>query len=111
MNITIYDKIQVIPTRDNDDSGDEPHVENYLDYSNTLFSGSTAVKEGRFEYTFMVPRDIRYNFGNGRIVYYAKTADSLETAEGVGHFEDFIIGGTGSILTTDTTGPGYAYIP
>ena len=105
VNITIYDKIQVIPTRDNDDSGDEPHVENYLDYSNTLFSGSTAVKEGRFEYTFMVPRDIRYNFGNGRIVYYAKTADSLETAEGVGHFEDFIIGGTGSILTTDTTGP------
>ncbi len=105
VNITIYDKIQVIPTRDNDDYGDEPRVVNYLDYPNTLFSGSTAVKEGRFEYTFMVPRDIRYNFGNGRIVYYAKTVDSLETAEGVGHFEDFIIGGTGSILTTDTTGP------
>ena len=105
VNITIYDKIQVIPTRDNDDYGDEPRVVNYLDYPNTLFSGSTAVKEGRFAYTFMVPRDIRYNFGNGRIVYYAKTADSLETAEGVGHFEDFIIGGTGSILTTDTTGP------
>ena len=105
VNITIYDKIQVIPTRDNDDYGDEPRVVNYLDYPNTLFSGSTAVKEGRFAYTFMVPRDIRYNFGNGRIVYYAKTADSLETAEGVGHFEDFVIGGTGSILTTDTTGP------
>ena len=77
----------------------------YLDYPNTLFSGTAAVKDGLFEYTFMVPKDIRYNYGNGRIVYYAKTADSLETAEGVGHFEDFIIGGSRSILSTDTTGP------
>ena len=105
VNITIYDKIQVIPTRDNDDFGGDPRVVNYLDYPNTLFSGTTTVKEGRFEYTFMVPKDIRYNFGNGRIVYYAKTADSLDTYEAVGHYEDFIIGGTGSILSADTTGP------
>ena len=105
VNITIYDKIQSIPTRDNDRTGGEQRVVSYLDYPNTLFSGTAAVKDGLFEYTFMVPKDIRYNYGNGRIVYYAKTADSLETAEGVGHFEDFIIGGSGSILSTDTTGP------
>ena len=105
VDITVYDKMQSIPTRDNDQGDDEPRVVAYNDYPNTLFSGKTEVKEGLFNYTFMVPKDIRYNFGNGRIVYYARTADSLETAEAVGHFEDFIIGGSGATLLADTTGP------
>ena len=88
-----------------DEYGGEQRVVTYLDYPNTLFSGTAAVKDGLFEYTFMVPKDIRYNYGNGRIVYYAKTADSLETAEGVGHYEDFVIGGSSAFLSTDTTGP------
>ena len=105
MDITIYDKMQVITTRDNDDQSDEAKYLQYNDYPSTIFSGATEVKNGLFNYTFMVPKDIRYNYGNGRIVYYAFTTDSLEVAEAVGHFEDFTIGGTGSILIADTTGP------
>ena len=105
VDITIYDKMQSIPTRDNDNVGGEPEVVAYNDYPNTLFSGTTEVKEGLFNYTFMVPKDIRYNYGNGRIVYYAVTVDSLETAEAVGHYEEFVIGGSGSIVTVDTVGP------
>ena len=105
MDITIYDKMQVITTRDNDDQSDEAKYLQYNDYPSTIFSGATEVKNGLFNYTFMVPKDIRYNYGNGRIVYYAVTTDSLEVAEAVGHFEDFTIGGTGSILIADTTGP------
>lgn len=105
VDITIYDKMQSIPTRDNDNVGGDPRVIAYNDYPNTIFSGATDVKEGLFNYTFMVPKDIRYNFDNGRIVYYAVTADSLETAEAVGHFEQFIIGGTGSTVAIDTIGP------
>ena len=105
VDITIYDKMQSIPTRDNDNAGGDPRVVAYNDYPNTIFSGATDVKDGLFNYTFMVPKDIRYNFGSGRIVYYAVTADSLETAEAVGHFEQFIIGGSGSIVTVDTVGP------
>jgi hypothetical protein len=105
VDIAVYDKIQDIPTRDNDNTGGDPKVVSYKDYPNMLFSGSTAVKDGRFEYTFMVPKDIRYNYGNGRIVYYARTADETETVEAVGHFEDFTIGGTGSYLIQDTVGP------
>ena len=97
--------MQVITTRDNDDTSDEAVLLQYNDYPNTLFSGATEVKNGLFNYTFMVPKDIRYNFGNGRIVYYAVTADSLETMEAVGHFEDFAVGGTGSIFAADTVGP------
>jgi hypothetical protein len=105
VDITVYDKIQSIPTRDNDATNAEPKVVEYKDYPNKLYSGAVAVKEGQFEYTFMVPKDIRYNFGNGRIVYYARSTDSDVTSEAVGHYEDFIIGGSGSILSTDTTGP------
>ena len=105
VDITIYDKMQSIPTRDNDNAGGDQRVVAYNDYPNTIFSGATDVKDGLFNYTFMVPKDIRYNFGSGRIVYYAVTADSLETAEAVGHFEQFIIGGTGSTVAIDTIGP------
>ena len=105
VDITIYDKLQVITTRDNDDTSDDAKYLSYNDYPSTIFSGATDVKDGLFSYTFMVPKDIRYNFGNGRIVYYAVTTDSLETAEATGHFEDFIIGGTGNVLLADTTGP------
>ena len=105
VDITIYDKMQSIPTRDNDQKGGEQAVVAYNDYPNVLFSGVTEVKEGAFEYTFMVPKDIRYNYGNGRIVYYAETTDSLAKAEAVGHDHDFVIGGTGNTWLADTVGP------
>ena len=101
----VHEELHSIPTRDNDNAGGDPRVIAYNDYPNTIFSGATDVKDGLFNYTFMVPKDIRYNFDNGRIVYYAVTADSLETAEAVGHFEQFIIGGTGSTVAIDTIGP------
>jgi hypothetical protein len=97
--------MQSIPTRDNDQVGGDARVVAYNDYPNTIFTGATDVKDGRFNYTFMVPKDIRYNFGNGRIVYYAVTNDSTDKSEAVGHFEQFIVGGTGSSFYTDTIGP------
>ena len=106
VDITIYDKMQLITTRDNDADPSSAKTLTYKDYPNTIFTGSAPVKDGLFNYTFMVPKDIRYNFGNGRIVYYARMADSTGyVAEAVGHFEDFVIGGTGSIFVEDTIGP------
>lgn len=106
VDVTVYDKIQEIPTRDNDQAGGEAEVVSYKDYPNTLFSGKTTVKDGLFQYTFMVPKDIRYNYGNGRIVYYARTSQEEGTEEAIGHFEDFIIGGSGtSSILADTIGP------
>ncbi|MCR5050384.1 MAG: T9SS type A sorting domain-containing protein, partial [Paludibacteraceae bacterium] len=105
VDITIYDKMQVISTRDNDSDPSTAKTTSYNDYPNTLFSGVADVKNGKFNYTFMVPKDIRYNYGKGRIVYYAYTTEPSDLAEAVGHFENFVVGGTGSILSTDTTGP------
>ena len=103
--ITVYDKMQVITTRDNDATDGNARELRYNDYPNILFSGSANVTDGTFEYTFMVPKDIRYNYGKGRIVYYAQPNEVEEAEEAVGHFEDFIIGGTGDTWYTDTVGP------
>ena len=104
LDVTIFDKMQQITTRDNDETDESKKQKiSYNDYPNTLFAGQTDVVDGKFEFTFMVPKDIRYNYGNGRIVYYA--FDNEARAEGVGHYEDFIVGGSSSVAIVDTIGP------
>ena len=103
VNITVMDKLQQVTTLDNDHANvDDKVTYTYNDYPNTLYQGQARVKNGHFDYTFMMPKDIRYNYGNGRITYYA--LDSLN-GEGVGHFEDFVIGGSTTVEIVDTLGP------
>lgn len=104
LDITVLDKMQQITTRDNDEMNESNKVKiTYNDYPNTLFSGKTDVVDGKFEMTFMVPKDIRYNYGAGRIVYYAYDEENRE--EAMGHFEDFIIGGSSTVEAKDSIGP------
>ena len=107
LHISVYDKQQQITTRDNDavSSGLTPIPCTYKDYPNLLFVGKTEVQDGLFRLTFRMPKDIRYNFDSGRIVYYA--IDSLTQEEGIGHTHSFVIGGSSpqAALLNDTTGP------
>jgi hypothetical protein len=104
LDITIYDKMQQITTRDNDETVEDSKTKiTYNDYPNLLFSGQADVVDGSFDFSFMVPKDIRYNYGNGRIVYYAYDEETRD--EAVGHYEDFVIGGSSSLMVNDTTGP------
>ena len=104
LDITIFDKMQEITTRDNDETIEDNKTRiTYNDYPNTLFSGQTDVVDGKFSYSFMVPKDIRYNYGNGRIVYYAHDSETRE--EAVGHYENFVVGGSSSLMEQDTVGP------
>ncbi|MCL2597501.1 MAG: type IX secretion system sortase PorU [Paludibacter sp.] len=99
--INIYDKIQTIKTLNNDPYS-AGKTFTFPDRPNKIFSGKTSVTDGEFEFTFMVPKDIQYNFGTGRINYYAEM-DSDNEAQG--YFEDFVIGGSSDVLITDTEGP------
>jgi len=102
--VTVYDKLQQITTRDNDEKNpSEQKLLTYNDYPNVLFNSEIDVTNGTFEFTFMSPKDIRYNFGNGRIIYYA--FDRENAAEAVGHYEDFVIGGSSTVTIIDTIGP------
>lgn len=104
MDFTIWDKMQQVQTNDNDELNDYNKVHlTFDDYPNTLFAGQTTVIDGKFQFTFMVPRDIRYEYGNGRIVYYAYDEQSSE--EAVGYFHDLIVGGSSTVEIVDTLGP------
>jgi hypothetical protein len=69
--------------------------------NNILFSGKTMAKNGRFTFTFMVPRDIDYSFGTGKISYYA--SDSEKDMNG--YFSNLVVGGFSNSTTADTSGP------
>ena len=108
LHVSVYDKEQSITTRDNDavSSGLTAMPYTYKDYPNLLFSGNTQVTDGVFSLTYRMPKDIRYNYDGGRIVYYA--IDSLTQEEGIGHSHSFIIGGSSpqaALLAADTLGP------
>ena len=99
LHVTIYDKAQWITTLNNEGDG----ALTYSDRPNVLFSGDVNVKDGTFKFTFMLPKDIKYNFGNGRINYYAQ--DDTINAEAQGYFENFVIGGITNEIINDTIGP------
>ncbi len=93
----IYDKPSVIKTLAND--GGTPMT--FEMRNNILFSGKTNALNGRFSFTFMVPRDINYSFGAGKISYYAED-DSRDMN---GFHTGIIVGGFENTVVNDTTGP------
>ena len=104
VEITVYDKLQQLKTRDNDEKQESKKViVTFNDYPNILFNGEVAVTDGRFSMPLRLPKDIHYNYGNGRIVYYAY--DRQNAADGIGHYHDFVIGGSSSSWVVDSVGP------
>jgi len=51
----------------------------------------------------MLPKDIKYNFGGGRIDYYAN--DDINDFEAQGYYENFIVGGADKNTVLETVGP------
>jgi len=101
LHADIYDKMQLITTLNNHH---EPNGSlTYADRPNILFSGDVKVVNGAYVLVFMLPKDIKYNFGGGRIDYYAQ--DDTNNLEAQGYYENFIIGGTDSNALNDTVGP------
>jgi hypothetical protein len=99
LHAVVYDKIQRITTLNNHGDGSLT----YSDRPNTLFSGDVEVKNGNYSFKFMLPKDIKYNFGTGRINYYAQ--DDVNDYEAQGYFENFQVGGIITESVVDSVGP------
>jgi len=69
---------------------------------NVIYRGKTSVTNGDFTFSFIVPKDIFYNFGLGKISYFAQ-GDATDAA---GYYSNVIVGGTSSNPINDTQGPG-----
>jgi hypothetical protein len=95
----IFDKQKQIKTLAND-AGSTPFY--YYDRPNTLFSGKAKVTAGRFTIESIIPKDIDYTFGTGKINLYA--SDSLGR-EGQGNFYNFVVGGGSNNVVWEQNGP------
>lgn len=95
---SVYDKAITATTLANDPTS-SPY--DFEVQKNILFKGNCSVKNGRFTFSFYVPKDIDYTFGNGKISYYAASTDQ----DAAGAFSNFIIGGTDTNGLDDNEGP------
>ncbi len=75
----------------------------YRDRSNTIFKGTAQVTDGDFSLTFKLPKDIKYNYGSGRMVFTAW--DEAGREGGQGYFEQFTVGGSSDDAETVNQGP------
>lgn len=94
---TIFDKAQSVSTLGNDATS-QPGP--FLEQKNILFKGKAKAANGQFIFEFVVPRDINYQFGPGKISYYVENG----ITDGNGSFTNIIIGGSGD-STADREGP------
>jgi hypothetical protein len=67
-----------------------------------LFKGKASVTNGDFSFTFIVPKDIDYQYGTGRISYYADNGNYVDAH---GYSTDIVIGGSADSFKLDNTGP------
>lgn len=95
---TVYDKQVEIETLGTD-KGSYP--EKFYFWKSVLFNGKADISNGDFEFEFVMPRDIAYNFGQGRISYYFNN----DNVDGNGYYENLIIGGINEDAAEDDEGP------
>lgn len=95
---TLYDKMKSITTLSNDPES-APFPFNLQ--KNSIYKGKTKITNGKFQFTFLVPKDIDYNYGNGKISLYA----SSDTTDAAGYTNDIIIGGASDTFPIDNEGP------
>jgi len=67
----------------------------------TIFKGNASVVEGEFQFTFIVPKDISYKYGKGKLSYYAES----DWTDAAGWDTTIVVGGISDLVGEDTEGP------
>ncbi|MFK7809807.1 MAG: type IX secretion system sortase PorU [Saprospiraceae bacterium] len=96
---TIYDKEVTISTLGQDPGSP---VMDFDLQRNIIFKGRASVTNGLFEFTFVVPKDINYEYGEGKISYYAEDGTQVDAR---GYSDRIVIGGTDPNGIQDDEGP------
>lgn len=95
----IYDKPVKYQTRKNDPGS--MSVDFYIQ-DKIIYKGEISIINGEFSFTFIVPLDISYQYGEGKISYYALDTFNLMDASG---YDPVLIGGSDTLSVVDETGP------
>ncbi len=97
--VTLFDKPNILRTKGND-PGSSPAT--FELRKNELYKGLVTIVNGKFKFSFTIPKEINFKIGNCKISYYA--SDERER-EGHGYYTDLLIGGGGKGGFTDDTPP------
>jgi hypothetical protein len=97
-DITIFDKPTTVNTLG--DQGGVPVPVQVQE--NIVYGGQATVRGGRFSVKFVVPKDIAYNVGLGKISLYAADLTNKVDAQG---YQMVPVGGAASGAKADTTPP------
>ena len=100
LSTTIFDKF-ITRTTLNNDVYSPPIPFNVL--GETIFRGNASVKNGQFEFSFIVPRDIRVPLANGKISFYAKK--NLVFENQTGYDTNIKVGGINENAVVDNISP------
>jgi hypothetical protein len=95
---TVFDKASVIKTLKNDPASS---VADFSLQKNIMYRGKASVTNGNFSFTFVVPKDISYTYGYGKISLYADNG----SIDAHGYKNDVVVGGTADSFAVDNQGP------
>ncbi|MEP2023885.1 MAG: type IX secretion system sortase PorU [Reichenbachiella sp.] len=98
VTLTAYDKPTKFQTR-----GDQSTKQTFEIRDVLLFQGKATVSEGQFEIDFIVPKNINYSFGEGKLSFYA--INNLSTSDAHGAFAEVIVGGSEKVTNPDRSEP------
>jgi hypothetical protein len=96
--VTLFDKKQNYKTLANDPAST---VMPFSVRNSVLYRGKASVTAGAFKVSFILPKDIDYSIGHGRIFTYAYN----DKTDAVGIYDSAFVGGTSGLLSQDNTGP------
>ncbi len=97
--VTVYDKEDTIYTRANDA---DSYIKRFPLRKKVIFKGRASVVSGQFSIQFIVPVDINYSYGYGKISYYAENGTDTDAH---GSYLGILIGGTSPNAAIDDRGP------
>ena len=95
---TVFDKAVTVTTVANDASSNPLP---FLLQKNIIYKGKSEVINGDFTFSFLVPKDISYNYGIGKISYYAHNGVN----DANGYYDKIVIGGSNPNAVSDNQGP------
>ena len=98
LSTTVFDKTIDKNTLDNDGFG---VVLTFDTQDSKLFRGNSTIQNGRFNFEFIVPKDIKISYGKGKMSFYAE--NGLE--DKAGYNFDVVVGGINENAPEDTVGP------
>jgi len=94
---TVYDKMTKVETQNNDGG----IVQEFNTFNRVIFKGRATVTNGQFSFQFVVPYDINYSVGKGRVSFYALSGND----DGHGYNQGFDIGSSLSGVQLNKVGP------